>query len=226
MRQKWSILAVALAALLCFASCGKDADAAAASASASAASASAASAAEAAEPEIVPSTRRMMDICELATVECYYHDVAKVLPPEEKSILPWVQYQHYWMEYAGKVVYGIDVSQVEITVDGSNVDITLPEAEVLDCDLIENDTESDSVIVAKDSLKITAADEAKTLTQAKAALLEKAENATKQLERAQQKAETLLEDYVTNLGEATGKTYTVTFHTLGQESAAAAQANT
>lgn len=63
-----------------------------------------------------------------------------------------------------------------------------------------------------------AADKQEKLKEAKESMKLEAQNDTELFARAKERAETLLEDYVINLGKATGKTYTVTFHTIGKES--------
>lgn len=166
---------------------------------------------------IIPTTEQAMDICELATLECYYHNVIKT-EKEAESILPWAKGKHYWVEYGGIVKIGIDVSQVDITVDGTQVDITIPQAKVLDILVDESTLSKEYFILAKDSKEIDSTDEKSALTTAKENMEKQAQEDTEQLNRAQERAETLLEDYVNNIGEATGKTYTIKFHTINAES--------
>ena len=72
----------------------------------------------------------------------------------------------------------------------------------------------DSFIVDKDSAKVTAEDEIAAYDMAQSKLEETASNDKTLLANAQQRAQTLLEDYITNIGNAVGKTYTIRWEYL------------
>ena len=92
------------------------------------------------KPEI--SISDMRAVCELATMECYYHNTAKL--DSEKKVLFWNTSKKLWIEYSGIVKLGIDVSRVDMKVDGNVVTIAMPEAEVLSCDVDETSLTKDS----------------------------------------------------------------------------------
>ena len=78
--------------------------------------------------------KEMREIAELATVECYFHNVAK----SDKPLNPaWYEIwkkknMRFWVEYDGVVTIGIDASKLKVTVNDDVVTITLPEPIVLD----------------------------------------------------------------------------------------------
>ena len=79
------------------------------------------------EPQVV----QMRASCQLATMECYYHNVAKFNQEVAGSFL-WITWgKPFWMEYSGVVTVGIDASKVELTISGNEVTITMPPAKVL-----------------------------------------------------------------------------------------------
>ena len=156
-----------------------------------------------------PETSQMKAICELAVMDCYYHNVAKFKEEAAPSILFWQKDKHFWIEYSGVVSLGIDASQVALEVDDTLVTITIPEAKVLRCQVNSNELSEDSYIVAKDSARISAEDEVAAFAQAQADLEETAASDTALLSSAQQRAQDLLEEYVQNIGEAVGKDYTI-----------------
>ena len=156
-----------------------------------------------------PETSQMKAICELAVMDCYYHNVAKFKEEDAAGILFWQKDKHFWIEYSGVVSLGIDASQVALEVDDTLVTITIPEAKVLRCQVDSNELSEDSYIVAKDSAKISAEDEVAAFAQAQADLEETAASDTALLSSAQQRAQDLLEEYVQNIGEAVGKDYTI-----------------
>ena len=156
-----------------------------------------------------PETSQMKAICELAVMDCYYHNVAKFKEEDAAGILFWQKDKHFWIEYSGLVSLGIDASQVALEVDDTLVTITIPEAKVLRCQVDSNELSEDSYIVAKDSARISAEDEVAAFAQAQADLEETAASDTALLSSAQQRAQDLLEEYVQNIGEAVGKDYTI-----------------
>ncbi len=168
-----------------------------------------------------PKVSQMKAICELAVMECYYHNVAKYYEKDaEVGFLGFGNKdKHFWVEYSGIVKLGIDVSLVNITVDGTQISITLPEAQVLSCEVDADSLSASSYIVDKNSANITAEDEVTAFVEAQAQLWELAASDTSLLLSAQQRAQTLLEDYITNIGHAVGISYTITWEYLPMDSA-------
>lgn len=161
------------------------------------------------ENNIEPQLTQVRSICELATMKCYYHNVAKFYEPDAEGHLWWKKDKHFWIEYSGIVTFGIDVSLVNIEINDSQITITLPEAEVQSCVVDSSSLTEDSYIVDKNSAKISAEDEIYAFEEAQNTLEETASNDKILLAEAQQKAQLLLEDYITNLSNATGKNYSI-----------------
>lgn len=158
-----------------------------------------------------PKVSQMKAICELAVMECYYHNVAKYF--EKDAIKGFLgignKDKHFWIEYSGVVKLGIDISLVNIEVSDTQITITIPEAKVLDCKVDSASLTDDSFIVDKKSANIEAADEVKAFGEAQAKLEETASGDKALLASAQQRAQALLEEYITNIGNAVGKQYSV-----------------
>ena len=140
---------------------------------------------------------------------CYYHNVAKYKEENAEGVLWWKKDKVFWIEYSGVVKIGIDASLVNIVIDADSVSITLPEATVLSCRVDSSSLNQDSYIVAKDSAAITAEDEVYSFSEAQKQLEDCAANDRALLAEAQQRAQELLEDYITNIGNAVGKEYTI-----------------
>ncbi|MBE6879804.1 MAG: DUF4230 domain-containing protein [Ruminococcaceae bacterium] len=157
------------------------------------------------EPEIT----KMRSICELATMECYYHNVAKFYEEKAESFLWFTKDKHFWIEYAGVVTIGIDASLVNVMVEDEKVTITMPPAKVLGCKVDENTLTYQSVIVANGSAAVTAEDQTAAFKEAQKEMQNVASNDMTLLKNAQQRAQKLIEDYVSNLGELVGKKYYV-----------------
>ena len=50
-------------------------------------------------------------VCELATLKCYYHNVAKAETEASGIFAKWLKtgYKKIWTEYSGIIEYGIDI---------------------------------------------------------------------------------------------------------------------
>ena len=159
-------------------------------------------------PSIEPKVSQMKSICELAVMECYYHNVAKYREQDAAGFLWWTKDKHFWIEYSGVVKLGVDASLVNISIDGDTVTVTLPDAAVLSCRVDSSSLNENSYIVAKDSAAITAEDEIAAFSEAQ-----------KRLEECVANDHALLEDYITNIGNAVGKEYTIRWVYRNQPSA-------
>ena len=167
--------------------------------------------------EMEPDTTQMKAICELAVMDCYYHNVAKFKEENAEGFLWWQKDKHFWIEYSGVVTVGIDASLVSIDVNEEEISVTIPKAKVLTCIVDSASLSKDSFIVEKNSAQITAEDEVAAFAAAQDKLKESASNDTALLASAEQRAQSLLEDYITNIGNAVGKKYTFQWNYLKDE---------
>ena len=137
-----------------------------------------------------PNLGQMRNICELATMECYYHNVAKY---EEENATG------FWLWKNDEVI------------------ITIPQAKVLDSKVNPDSLTKDSFYFDKDSADITDEDQTKAYKAAEKQMEDNASNDTVLLSEAQQRAQSMLEDYVNNLGKTFGKQYTINWKYIEDE---------
>ena len=159
----------------------------------------------------------MRAICELATMKCYYHNVAKYFEKDVEGSLLWKKDRHFWIEYSGIVTLGIDASLLKLSVDGDNVVITMPEAEVQECSVDKDSLTENSIIVDKNSAKVEGSHQTDAFAEAQQKMKEAAQNDSALLASAQDRAKELLENYVKTIGDLMGRTYTITFIGVGEE---------
>ena len=150
-------------------------------------------------------------VCELATLKCYYHNVAKS-ETEASGLFKWLGkgYKKIWTEYSGIVELGIDVSKVSVenpTADGV-VKVTIPDAEILNVDLDE-DSMSAPLTDTGFMTEITKEEETEALAEEQNHMEETAKENGNLLNQAKERAKSLIEGYVKNVGEQIGKEYTV-----------------
>ena len=150
-------------------------------------------------------------ICELTTLQCYYHNIARAETPASGLFKIFgVGYKKMWTEYDGIVQLGIDANKVTIDKPDRNnvVRITIPDAEVKTVDLDEN---SMSVPLTDVGFMtwITKEEETKALALAQKDMEETAKENKSLLNQAKERAKNILEAYVKNVGEQMGEEYTV-----------------
>ena len=154
-------------------------------------------------------------ICELATLECFYHNVT-----EWSKEADWLGFggKKLWIEYDGIIRVGIKADEIVVSEpDASNViTVTLPKAVILEKDLDENSIyEIDSERWAGGWIPITTSvtQEERTAAIAKAQSNMQAE-ASKNgmiLNEARERAKLIIERNIKAVGEAQVKQYTVKF---------------
>ena len=164
-----------------------------------------------------PKVSQMKAICELAVMDCYYHNVAKYKKEDAEGFLLWKKDKHFWIEYSGVVTLGIDASLVSLEVADDEVIITIPEAQVLGCKVHTESLTKDSFIVDKDSADIKAEDETEAFRIAQEQLAKDAASDRTLLANAQQRAQSLLEEYVMNIGKVVGKSYSIKWNYVDVE---------
>ena len=158
-----------------------------------------------------PKVSQVKAICELAVMDCYYHNVAKYFEEDAAGIWLWKKDKKFWIEYSGVVRIGIDASQVQMEVKDKQVEITMPKARVMNCTVDAATLNTDSFIVASDSAKVEAEDQTKAFEEAQKNMEMEAAGDAALLANAQQRAQNLLEEYVKNVGSVTGTEYTITW---------------
>lgn len=161
------------------------------------------------EANIEPQDTQMKAICELATMECYYHNVAKYTAEDAEGWWLWKKDMHFWVEYAGVVTIGIDTSLVKIDIKDEKVEITMPPAQVQNCTVDSATLTKDSFIKDPKSAEITPEAQTEAFKEAQAKMEKEAKSDKTLLSNAQQRAQKLLEDYVNNIGEKIGKQYKI-----------------
>ena len=167
-----------------------------------------------------PQTTQMQAICELATM-AYYHNVAKYYEEDAENFLWMSRDKKFWIEYSGVVRLGVDVSQVSFSIEGTDVTITMPSAEVQSTRVDSSSLNEDSFIVDKDSADVTAADQTAAFAQAQEQLEADARNDTALLAEATQRAKSLLTDYINNIGDEMGVEYAIHWVDLPSSDASA-----
>ena len=174
------------------------------------------------EPALpLPQEEQVKTICQLAVLECEYHNLAKYQDGQKVERFLWMtKGKRFWVEYSATAVLGIDADQVSMKLQGDVVSITLPRARVLHCKVNGDSLSKDSYIVDKDSAPVTAQDEVAAFQDAQDGLQKTVEADNNMMNLAQKRAEELLRNYVNSLAKATGMEYQVEFHYIEEDETA------
>lgn len=166
-----------------------------------------------------PSIDQVRNICNLATVESYYHNVAKSVKPKGVGLSHIGENDRkFWIEYTGLARLGIDIGDVTMEVSGADVKITLPKAQVLSISIDMDSLGEESYISSQDgfnSNKISAEDQTKAIKESQEQMKEKVMNDEKLLLMAQNRAKKLIENYLIQLGKTQGIDYKITWDLQG-----------
>lgn len=143
------------------------------------------------------------NICQFATLRCYYHNVGENESTPSKVFkygLFQYGYKKIFIEYSGYVDFGIDASKVKI-VESENecdVDITLPDAEILSLPQIDENSikKVEDVGVLTNASSI---DYDKIITAAQNEMRNKALNDKSMFTLAKNNAKESIKNYVKNI---------------------------
>ena len=156
-----------------------------------------------------PDISQIRNICDLATLECYYHNVAK----STKLAGGWFQENRkFWIDYSGTAKIGVDMSKVNMEFDGENVNIFMPNATLLGISIDEATLTEDSYIISGDGWvgnPITVDDQTAAISVAQEEMRKNVESNTSLLINAQTRAQELIENYINNLGNIAGVKYNI-----------------
>jgi hypothetical protein len=160
---------------------------------------------------VKPEEEQIRAICELSTLECYYHNVAKSIKTKGTGITSWGEKdREFWIEYTGVAKIGIDMSKVKMIMDDENhITIYLPEAEVTSVTVKGETLDYISSADGWNKNEITAEDETDAIDKAQQEMEETVKANSALLQSARDRAQKLIENYINQLGKAVGATYEI-----------------
>lgn len=190
MKNKIKIIVLSFLSILCFSGCEENK-------------------VEVKEPDI----GQVRNICNLATLESYYNNVAKSVKPAGKGLVHIGENdRRFWIEYTGVAKLGIDMSEVEMDVNGTDIDISLPAAKVLNISIDKDSLREDSYIISKDGLnrnKISGKDQTTAIKKAQEDMKKTIMANQPLLLNAQNRAQKLIGNYIEQLGKTQDIEYSI-----------------
>lgn len=166
-----------------------------------------------------PSLTQIRQICKLATLECYYHNVAKSTKTAGSGLTHWFEEDRdFWTEYSGVVKLGVDMSKGNMEVNGSEIIISMPDAEVLS--IKPDATSVQDPIVEADSINsnpILSTEVTQAINDSESMTKEQIENNSSLLASAQDRAKNLIANYINQLGEVSGVKFTIKWKSVNEQ---------
>lgn len=165
--------------------------------------------------ENVPQLDAIKNICQLATLECRYHNVAKSKKTAGEGLVHLGEKERiFWIEYTGVAEISFDLNELKMKTSGTNIKITLPEPTITT--QVDPDSWTPGSYVISDDHwiqknPITADDQTQSINEAQLAMEENLRNNSSLLTTASQQAKELITNYIDQIGEATGTAYTVSW---------------
>lgn len=165
--------------------------------------------------ENVPQLDAIKNICQLATLECRYHNVAKSRKTAGEGLVHLGEKERiFWIEYTGVAEISFDLNELKMKTSGTNIKITLPEPTITT--QVDPDSWTPGSYVISDDHwiqknPITADDQTQAINEAQLAMEENLRNNSSLLTTASQQAKELITNYIDQIGEATGTAYTVSW---------------
>lgn len=173
-----------------------------------------------------PGISQIRSICELATMECYYHNVVKGKVEggwfkegwnDGWNILDWMRKANvedceYWFEYVGIIKIGIDMANLKIQVKEDKVEITMPKAKILSSEVKPESLEEGLYVTSasdNDGAWITLENETEAISIAQEDMNKEARENTMVFEEATERAKKLIQNYIVQMGKLTNKEYTI-----------------
>ena len=163
------------------------------------------------EKLLKPDITQLRSICDLATLECYYHNVAKATKEAGTGLAHIGEKKRtFWIEYTGMAKIGIDMSKLKMNVTGKTVEITIPNAKPISYEVLNID--KSNYVASEDGWNenaITAQIQTDAVGKAQENMKKSVEENTALLARAQDRAKRLIENYIDKLGDASEIKYEI-----------------
>lgn len=161
-------------------------------------------------------------ICELATVECYYNNLAMTTVEKDDGISHWFEKdREFWLEYEGVVKIGIDMEDVSIKAGKDKITVTMPHAKVFGGDFKYETLEAPNIIQNKDSWinknKITSEDQIKAINDAQTEMIKSMNSNKSLMNRAEDRAKLLIENYIDEISDLSGVEYEIVWKYIEED---------
>lgn len=160
-----------------------------------------------------PDFSGVREIAELASLECYYHNVVKFHRDADGYLfgLGGIGEKNMWFEYDGIVRMGFNIDEVSISAPDASgtVTVSIPGISILGRPDIDAESMTDPIESNGLFTSMTGEEKRQALADAQSNLIEVAEADESAKLQAKERGQSILAQYIKNVGEAFGREYTV-----------------
>ncbi len=169
---------------------------------------------------IYPEESQIQYICNLATMECYYHNVARGTVAAGTGVPHWGEEDTvFWVEYDATVTLGIDASRISMDMRDGIIYIYMPPVTILGGVDIDPDSISDPVYpphrAFTNDVDISSEDVYAAMSNAEEIISNQIMGDPVLLNSAHEQAVNIIQGYIDQLEELSGVHYEVHFTTIG-----------
>lgn len=166
--------------------------------------------------ELPPDITQVRSIAELATVKCYYHNVAKTNKKAGAGLFHLFEKdKEYWVQYSAVVRVGVDLNDIKMENNGEKYKVIIPEAKVLDSQIdVDSLYLADAIVSSGDGINknlVTADEQTKIISDSQTVMEEDALANKSLFINAEERVKELLKNYFETLNTLSDKKYEVVF---------------
>lgn len=153
-------------------------------------------------------------ICELATLKCYYNNVA-VAKKEKENIFQ--KDRELWIEYEGVATIGFDMTKLALKINDNKVTVTLPNPKLLEIEVNKDTLNEKSCVASSDGAifknKITSEEQQKAIDNAQKEMEKTVSENTLLFHQANTRAKELITNYINQIGKVINIEYQIEWKT-------------
>lgn len=169
---------------------------------------------------IYPDEAQIQYICNLATMDCYYHNVARGVVGPGNGIQHWGEEETpFWVEYDATVTIGIESNRVLMEMRDNVIHIYMPQATILGGVDIDPDSISSPVYRPHDpwrnDVEISSEAVTEAMSDAEQVVIDEIMNDPALLNAARQQAVDIIRGYIDQLESLSGVHYEVEITNIG-----------
>ena len=166
---------------------------------------------------VTPEVAQVQYICQIAAVQCYYHNVATATKKPGTGLSHFGEEDTpFWFEYSATATFGIEAGSITMNIEGDQIYVHLPHATILDGDItVIPDSISEPVCRPnawyRNDVEITAVDVTNAMSTANEKIYDQIVNDPYIITIADTQAQSLIKNYIDQIISLSGMEYNVNF---------------
>lgn len=166
---------------------------------------------------VLPEESQIQYICQIATVQCYYHNVATATKQPGSGVVHFGEEETpFWFEYSATATFGIEAGNITMNIEGDQIYVHLPHATILNGNItVIPDSISEPVCRPnawyRNDVEITAMDVTNAMSRANDKIYDQIVNDPYIINIADDQAKSLIDNYIDQIVSLSGREYHVEY---------------